>query len=335
MRKCWISAMACFLLTWLACCPVAAEETRIALVFHPAPGQVFIEKEEYSLKFGFQLPETDAGEEEDPEGSGSGTMEFRLGFLSRVAVKAAEDKGRVTLGTIIIAVMQDFSIPIPSMPMHLRLDTTDPLALPPEETLLIAAQVGEEYTTVVEPTGELFKVTGLDELVERVAKRLATTEKGRKPLAEELRKQFRQGQSTNTSYPTDYAGGIYPAAPVAVGESWESESCAQINGLLVATKNRFTLEACREGKAFIALESEIKSLGADLRTANFSDGPGTTFQGRQQGSFVVDLATGWILRCHLEQELTGTVTSPDPEDEVMHSGSITIGGRYDLAAECR
>ncbi len=314
-----------------ACFPATgAEEQGITLAFHPTPGQVFIQRENITLSMEMDLEEPDEDEDLEEEAQGlSGllsTIDTRLGAITRVDVRGIDADGRAELGLTFVSLLADMSLS--GMSLTTRLDTTDPVTLPPGQYASLAAMIGDGYAVRVDPFGIPVRVEGWDELIERVAERLGLKESDR----EELRDNLEQARVPEDGFPSGSVARPYPSAPVHIGDSWQSVGSTYANGILLLMENTYTLTARRQGMAVIEVRSVMESVKAPVRTVSADDTIETVLKGRQAGVIEIREADGWITKADIKQELRGMMTAAMPQTNKALTVDLTLRGTYSLVS---
>ena len=95
---------------------------------------------------------------------------------------------------------------------------------------------------------------------------------------------------------------IFPEGEIAIGDSWETESASEMQGLPIKMKNTYTLKNVNDGIAFIELESEYELNAEDMDEEamaamgidpSMAEGMEMEMNGEMAGVLKVDVATGW------------------------------------------
>ena len=159
----------------------------------------------------------------------------------------------------------------------------------------LGALVGESFLFVVSDRGVVECVEGLDLLEKRLAESIGAG-----------------GWLSGGSAEADLASFFcpFPAGPVAVGESWETErrdsSRPDAAGLGLRVKNRWMLRRRAGARLTIGMASVLDAPGADRPGGNGA-GSGAGVSGTQQGTFVVETRTGLVVSAAIDQAVSGTV----------------------------
>lgn len=304
----------------------SAEEQGITMAFHPAPGQVYCQRESLTSTMQVHLDGTTGKTAGTPGLQLPAAMTFMVGTITRFDVRGVDAEGNTDLGVTLAALLYDMSLP--GMPLTSRLDTTDPLTPPAGQNASLAALVGDGYMVRIDPLGRLVKVEGMNDMIERVMARLGLEESQR----EDIRQSLMQGATPSDSFPSSYIAGFYPTAPVRIGDSWQSLSSTNVNGILMLMENTYTLTARGHGAAMIEVQSVLKSQQAEVRVAALDGEPEIVMQGWQEGVLEMNEANGWITKADLEQDLKGVVTAYDPETNKVMAVEISLRTSYSLVS---
>jgi len=157
------------------------------------------------------------------------------------------------------------------------------------------------------PDHKLDKVTGMDEVWDKLAKAL--------PGAQQLAQQMKQGMGDDAmkQMMNQSLTGFLPSKPVKPGESWKSDQSQNLPGLgnlkLTGTVTFVGVED-REGRK----QAKLLWDGKGTLDGNFGQ-PGMSLKAdsvEQKGVIWFDLDRGWLADQTIEQTLKGTMTITDP-----------------------
>jgi hypothetical protein len=212
-------------------------------------------------------------------------------------------------------------------------DSTDPFAVPTQNSLIYAYLVGNEIETRVDRDGKLLDIriseVYLDNIVKFLKNHGITVNK----------QELKDGVTANlgqylSSESNGVEQGVYVKEPVGAGDSWNKLTRSDNNGLKLTFQTTYTLKERRNGVALIHCRSVIVAMEnqSASNSTEFSDAAGG-----MEGDIEVDEASGWIRRIHLQTAITGTVrdkkkpkAEPDPKQsqEKGVSSAFTIIGDY-------
>ncbi len=199
-------------------------------------------------------------------------------------------------------------------------------ASPPGEIPAMAkgfsALVGQSFTIEITPAGKVTKVDGVDELLDGMVAKLDLPAATRPLVEKQLKNQFGDEAIRGA---LEQLMAIYPAQPVAPGDSWTRKAHVR-TGFPIEMETSYTLKERKDGVAILQVDSKLKSIptddpdtdakpesdfDAEPRAKPMKIGPLTIryeLSGTQQGQTELDEATGWTLRGNLTQKFSGTMT---------------------------
>ncbi len=173
----------------------------------------------------------------------------------------------------------------------------------PLEARGIAACIGQQFTAVITPYGIVKRLEGIDTMIANIAERLFLAEGVEKETAlADLRAEFGSGGALKETIENLLA--IYPREPVTIGESWQRISRVS-EGLPLVLNNTWTLKSIDDNRVVIGVQANGKTYedNSAARGGNLH----YDLHGKQEGAFVLDPASGWILDGRLTQRVRGRV----------------------------
>lgn len=173
----------------------------------------------------------------------------------------------------------------------------------PPEAAGVGVLVGEQFTVKLSPHGAVKQIEGIEQMVERIIRKLDIPEESRNMAAHELRGQL---SAAVLKEMMESLLAVYPAGPVSLGDSWHRVSTVS-EGYTLLMENTWTLKAVRDGRAVITVRSEGKpftgNAPSDARSSKFS----YDLRGTQEGTLELDASSRWIVRGLLTQKIQGRV----------------------------
>jgi len=111
----------------------------------------------------------------------------------------------------------------------------------------------------------------------------------------------------------------FPDKPVKIGESWESETKQNTEGIEMVTKTKYTLKGIKDGVAEVELDGTIGS-------NEIAGESGTTgkITGTQKGTSYIDLKTGWVKETKMNQDLNMEIDQMGMKMPMKVKGTITL-----------
>lgn len=228
-------------------------------------------------------------------------QELRSAFRLRVRDRTPE--GQHVIGAAYEALAITVRSPSGTLAWDSRAPGEGTAALRP-----LGALVGESFWFVVSDRGVVGRVEGLDLLEKRLAESIGAG-----------------GWLSGGSAEADLASFFcpFPAGPVAVGESWETErrgsSRPDAAGPGLRVRNRWMLRRRAGARLTIVVESVLDAPGAGR-----PGGKGVS--GTQQGTFVVETRTGLVVSAAIDQAVSGTVFLGDVPVTIEIKARVMVQG---------
>ncbi|MEM8783760.1 MAG: DUF6263 family protein [Planctomycetota bacterium] len=156
--------------------------------------------------------------------------------------------------------------------------------------------------------GEVTNLEGTEAIVESA---LASVPEAMRPqLREVFESQFGEEQMATM---IEAGHGVYPDAPVVIGESWEQS--VVVGGVVpMKADTTYTLLAAEGVTATTAVTGTLET----TEDATMPLGPGMeadmAMEGTQEGTVVFALDSGWVRSMNLEQDIEGELTMANPQN---------------------
>ncbi|MHC4199999.1 MAG: DUF6263 family protein, partial [Planctomycetota bacterium] len=167
-----------------------------------------------------------------------------------------------------------------------------------------AGLVGQGFSMELPPDGHARKITGVDKMLDSMAKGLGLPEGPvRQQLKDGMKEQFGETAHQETMKKTF---AVYPGDPVEVGDSWTTK-VALTKGYPMVAENTYTLKARSGGVATVAVKSKV-SPNKDAGPTKM--GPMSMklqLSGTEEGTMEIDEATGWIVGASIRQDIGGKI----------------------------
>jgi len=178
-----------------------------------------------------------------------------------------------------------------------------------------AALLGEGFTLLITPNGDVKDVKGLEKMRGNIQNKLPEG-----PIREGAMKGLEQYLSKEAiKEQTESSMAIYPDKTVGIGDSW-NKTFVLSYGLTAIVENTWTLKNRENGFATIEIVSNIKpnpqAKPMEIGTAKISH----EFSGKQQGLIKMQESTGQLSHSKAEHQLSGQM-------KIVDTGSPPGGGQ--------
>ncbi|TCL75207.1 hypothetical protein EDC14_1003139 [Hydrogenispora ethanolica] len=247
--------------------------------------------------------------QQTPEGTLEMAMVYGYGFdFETLSVdKRRNSVNRIRLHSMLLRL----NTPLGTL---LDFDSTDPFRRETEENMIYAALIGFGYEVKSNAAGRVTSVKGIKEMLKKLDRTLPDSTKKKealKNLKEQFNYQSMAGVADNLS--------LYPAHPVAVGESWQGINRFMASGVLMMSEDRYEILERRDGRVRIGVTSTVKP--------GLTNGPrNMEIGGRQWGEIEILEANGWVNRLHLRQQISGSPagSAPDAPGQFQMQGTVIL-----------
>jgi hypothetical protein len=191
-----------------------------------------------------------------------------------------------------------------------RFDSDQPLLDLPDHMIVPAAAVGHPFLARLSPLGEVLEIAGLETMRSETVGELDKVDPYLPIRSIEAMVELVLTEDSLMELVGYVVIGL-PESPLSIGDSW---TATKVSSGVVATREfvTYTLESCQDGLATVTSLSTLS--GLDAEGAVDSGGIGTTYRnvsGRQAGSLLIDLDTGWVVQSRSEYELSVEVVARD------------------------
>lgn len=177
--------------------------------------------------------------------------------------------------------------------------------------------IGKSFGITVSPDGNILKVEGLSELMNAIA-----------ASADDATRMTLESQFSDTAVKLMMQNSfdIYPGKKVKEGESWTKSSVMSFSGVSVNMENTYTLKAVHDGKAEIAVVSQMNLPQTDM--GGSAEAPmKLEMSGKQEGNLDVEIASGQILSGKTTQNINGKMSAGGQEFPMSITGDISISSK--------
>lgn len=253
--------------------------------------------------------------------------EQTIGFEYTYEVTGVDPAGNATVEAVYTWVLFDQRTPLGNV----LYDSDRPSAQIPPGAESFAALVGNGFTMLITPLGEVIDIEGLDELYDGM---LAALDLGDPALEAELESVFRDqfGEEALVQQMANITNYL-PEQAIEVGDSW-SHSVETTMGFPTTTETTYTVVAIDGTTVTLRASATVRpDPGAeplDIAGVQIS----YMLQGTQDGVVEVDIASGlanWLL----EQDFSGTMVMAAGGEQLEVPITIRSTARVDMIKESR
>lgn len=166
---------------------------------------------------------------------------------------------------------------------------------------------GQSFNMKVSEAGDLVEITGfetiVDKMVESATAGTGIPDAAKQGMRDGMSKQF---NAESMKEQLQQAFNIFTSKPVKVGDSWEKKIGTSGNKKMKMT-NTYTVRSISDREVVLAVRSVVDEMVTDN---------GVTMTGNQEGTVVVEPATGMLIRSEMTQHF-----------DSKEGGGLTISGK--------
>lgn len=185
------------------------------------------------------------------------------------------------------------------------------------------ALIGKTFSVVISSAGQIKEVIGIEDIIDEIIEELTVDEDLSARMGELLKARFGGGEVRETIHKFF---NIYPSGQVERGDIWKRVS-EKILGFPMDRQTEYNLKKLSGEYARIEVQSEITS-PAENEFDYEGNGYKTEFSGKEEGTIMADIETGWIESAEIVQDLKGKVTNVKESQEadfpVQVKGKTTL-----------
>ncbi|MCK4330156.1 hypothetical protein KAX02_09965 [candidate division WOR-3 bacterium] len=178
-----------------------------------------------------------------------------------------------------------------------------PVAIPPM-AMGFNALVGQSFTMIISPEGNVKDIYGVDEMLSNMIEQLDLPDF---PMMDDLMKNLK-GQFGDEALKENMEKmmAVFPDSPVGIGDRW-TKRLVLSRGFPVILDNTWTLKARKDGLAIIEVRSvvepneEAPPIDMGIMKINYK------LSGEQKGTMEIQEVTGWPVQGELTQKFSGQV----------------------------
>ncbi len=183
-------------------------------------------------------------------------------------------------------------------------DSSDPPAEIPPMAMGFNALVGQSFTMIISPEGNVKDIYGVDEMLSNMIEQLDLPDF---PMMDDLMKNLK-GQFGDEALKENMEKmmAVFPDSPVGIGERW-TKRLVLSRGFPMILDNTWTLKARKDGLAIIEVRSvvepneEAPPIDMGIMKINYK------LSGEQKGTMEIQEITGWPVQGELTQKFSGQV----------------------------
>lgn len=183
-------------------------------------------------------------------------------------------------------------------------DSSDPPAEIPPMAMGFNALVGQSFTMIISPEGNVKDIYGVDEMLSNMIEQLDLPDF---PMMDDLMKNLK-GQFGDEALKENMEKmmAVFPDSPVGIGDRW-TKRLVLSRGFPMILDNTWTLKARKDGLAIIEVRSvvepneEAPPIDMGIMKINYK------LSGEQKGTMEIQEITGWPVQGELTQKFSGQV----------------------------
>ena len=183
-------------------------------------------------------------------------------------------------------------------------DSSDPPAEIPPMAMGFNALVGQSFTMIISPEGNVKDIYGVDEMLSNMIEQLDLPDF---PMMDDLMKNLK-GQFGDEALKENMEKmmAVFPDSPVGIGDRW-TKRLVLSRGFPMILDNTWTLKASKDGLAIIEVRSvvepneEAPPIDMGIMKINYK------LSGEQKGTMEIQEITGWPVQGELTQKFSGQV----------------------------
>lgn len=249
----------------------------------------------------------------------------RIGYEYTYSVTAVDDSGNAWIDVLYTWVVYETE----TIMGKVSYDSSDPAAEIPAGAEGFSALVGNGFSMLLSPEGEVLDLEGLDELYNDMLDALEISDD---VLRSQLKTLFRE-QFGEEAMKQQFASitAYIPDEPVSVGDSWTQET--EVSALLpMIVETEYSVRAVDDTTVTLDVVSTI-SANPDAGLMDFDIVQiGYYVQGEQEGEIVVDRASG-LSSSETRQTMSGEMVMTSEEEEFRVPISIQSITRIEFIKE--
>ncbi len=178
-----------------------------------------------------------------------------------------------------------------------------PVAIPPM-AMGFNALVGQSFTMIISPEGNVKDIYGVDEMLSNMIEQLDLPDF---PMMDDLMKNLK-GQFGDEALKENMEKmmAVFPDSPVGIGDRW-TKRLVLSRGFPMILDNTWTLKARKDGLTIIEVRSVVKPneeappIDMGIMKLNYE------LSGEQKGTMEIQEVTGWLVQGELTQKFSGQV----------------------------
>ena len=170
----------------------------------------------------------------------------------------------------------------------------------------LAAMIGKTFTTRIDPMGMVQSMAGMSEILDAIVSEMTVEGPEREKMLANMKRQF--GEDAMKDF-IEQSMAIYPANPVAVGESWPK--AIEITQMVPLTlDNTWVLKEVTGDTATLEVTSLIGPVPGKETMDVMGAELNVHLEGAQSGTTIIDRETGWVVSSTVNQNLDGAMELP-------------------------
>lgn len=191
---------------------------------------------------------------------------------------------------------------IESPMMNLSYDSSQPVDAQNPFSNSLGSMIGEKFEVVMDSKGKVMSVNGFDRIMDKMMKSVGGDNGAKDQVIASVKQQFGDDAIKGS---IEMSTALFPAAEVAIGDTWIVESVVPVN-VELKSKSTLTLKDVKDGKWYLEGTSVLNSNKDAAIQAN-----GMTqhmdLKGTSSFKTEVSSTTGWVVESVVNQNIEGVV----------------------------
>ena len=188
---------------------------------------------------------------------------------------------------------------------------------------IFSGMLGKSFKVTVSPTGNIEKVTGVEEIVAAMIDGIPGSEEDKARMRQTLQQSFNPLQVKQTFA---QAFNIYPDKPVKVGDTWNKDLDLGMAGMKSKQQIIFKVKDITASSVILDLKGELKS-SMKPPTDSTDASASTNMTGSENGTMTIDRTSGLATSGDLDLNVKGSVNMKGTAMPMDIKGKITISNK--------
>jgi hypothetical protein len=218
------------------------------------------------------------------------------------------------------ATINRISMDVNAMGQSMSFDTDKPSTDTAGEMAAVSkmfgAMKGGQFTFTMNDKGEVGSVTGMEEMVRKMAATMPNAEQAMAGMGNTFNNEnFKQNIEQSFS--------VYPGKPIKVGETWKKTTTMKNQGMTIKSDNTYTLESVKGNDAVVKVVSKLSSDSS----AAVQPGMTMTIDGTSNGNMHFDVPTGIATDGKMNMKMNMKMNAQGQEIPMNMDMTISVKGK--------